>query len=348
LDREGAISAARSRPLRVAIVRLTSLGDVVHTLPLAHALRRHRPTPYIIWIVEEREQALLLDNPAVDELVVGPTRRWRRGLRTPRGAIRVLTEWKTLWDRLRSLRIDVVIDVQGLMKSAHFTMLTRAPIRIGFGWRHARDPLASFFATHRVTPPSEAVHIVDKNLSLLAPLGIARHDVGFPIPVVPDAEARAVAFLEAYGVTPHDRVVALLPATRQAVKQWPPESYRALALRLMKHGGIRLLLLGGPGERALLQAISRGIEDQVLQSVDGSIADLVALLRRTHLAVGNDTGPLHLAAALDVPAIGLYGPTRADRNGPYGPRATSIQSSTSRMADIPVETVARLATERLR
>jgi heptosyltransferase-1 len=331
--------------MRIAIVRLTSLGDVVHTLPVAHALRRQSPNAYIIWIVEEREQLLLVNNPAVDEVVVGPTRRWRRELRTPTGAIRVLKEWRGLKDRLRSLKLDVAIDVQGLLKSTLFTVLTRAPVRIGFGWRHARDPLSALFTTHWVTPPPEAIHMVHKNLSLLEPLGISVEPIVFPLPVIPEAEHRAEALLQAQGVTPHDRVVVLLPATRRRAKQWPPTYYHQLAERLAKERGVYVLLVGAPSEDDLLQGIARGLNGHRILTCVPPLPDLAALLHRAHLAVGNDTGPLHLAAALGVPTIGLYGPTRSERNGPYGPRIRAIQSPTQAMEGIGVDAVFQSAIE---
>lgn len=334
--------------MRIAIVRLTSLGDLVHTLPVAHALRRHSPTSYIVWIVEERERTLLLNNPAVDEVVVGPTRRWRRELRTPAGAVKVLRELRGIGDRLRSLSLDVAIDVQGLLKSALFTLLTRAPVRIGFGWHHAREPISSLFTTHRVTPPTSAVHMVERNLSLLGPLGIPVEEIAFPLPVVQAAEEKALAFLQRHGVKSQDRLVVLIPSTRRPPKQWPPMNFRRLAERLVEKTGVRTLFLGGPEEEEFLHAIvsggrGPGTGDQTPPSPVSisttSIPELLAFLRRAHLAVGNDTGPLHLAAALGMPTIGLYGPTRPEWNGPYGPRARAIRSPTGHIEDISVDTV---------
>jgi lipopolysaccharide heptosyltransferase I len=331
--------------MRIAIVRLTSLGDLVHTLSVAHAIRLHNPNDCIVWIVEERERTLLLNNPAVDEVVVGPARFWRRELRTPAGAIKVLRELKELSDRLRALRLDVAIDVQGLLKSSIFTVLTHAPVRIGFGWRYAREPLSSLFTTHRVTPPPEAVHMVEWNLSLLEPLGIPVQEIGFPLPAVPEAEARAAVLLQGHGVNPQDRVVTLIPATRRPPKQWPPASFRELAERLAKEAQTRILLLGGPGEEGLLQIVAQGLDGRAIPISTTSIPDLVAILKRAHFVVGNDTGPLHIAAALGVPTIGLYGPTRPEVNGPYGPRAGVIRSPTERIEDIAVDTVLQAARE---
>ena len=332
--------------MRIAIVRLTSLGDVVHTLPIAHALRCHRSISYIAWIVEEREQTLLLDNPAVDEVVVAPTRRWRREARTPAGAARVLKEFRGLRARLRSLSLDAAIDVQGRFpKSTIFTLLTGAPVRIGFGWRHARDPFSSLFTTHRVTPPHEAVHIVDQQMSLLGPLGVPVGDLAFPVPAVPAAERKAESLLQAHGLTSRDRLLVLLPAARRADKLWPSLKYRELANRLWKEAGARILLLPGPGEEGLFHPIAQGLDGRCIPIAGTSIPELMALLRSARLAVGNDTGPLHLAAALGVPSIGLYGPTRSERNGPYGPRTRAISSPTGRIEDIPVDRVFRAAME---
>ena len=325
--------------MRVAIVRLTSLGDVVHTLPVAAAIRQHDPGAYVVWIVEEREQALLRDNPVVDEVVVGPTRRWRQELRTPAGSLRVLREWRAVRDRLRALGLDVALDAQGLLKSTIFTVLTRAPVRVGFRWSHAREPLASLFFTHHVTPPGPAIHMVEKNLSLLAPLGIPVREVAFPMPPFPDADARAAALLRAHDVGPQHRLVALLPGTRQAVKQWPLASFRRLAERLAALPGVRVLVLAAASEEPALQAVVPGANGGAVFRATGAAPDFVAVLRRAALAVGNDSGSVHLSAALGVRTVGLYGPTQTQINGPYGPRVRALQSPTPSMADITVDTV---------
>jgi ADP-heptose:LPS heptosyltransferase len=187
--------------------------------------------------------------------------------------------------------------------------------------------------------------MVHKNLSLLKPLGISVEAIVFPLPVIPEAERRAEALLQAQGVTPHDRVVVLLPATRRRAKQWPPTYYRQLAERLAKERGVYVLLVGAPSEDDLLQRIARGLDGHRILTGVPPLPDLAALLPRTHLAVGNDTGPLHLAAALGVPTIGLYGPTRSEQNGPYGPRIRAIQSPTQAMEDIWVDTVFQSAIE---
>jgi lipopolysaccharide heptosyltransferase I len=333
--------------MRVAIVRLTSLGDVVHTLPVAHAIRSHAPDAHVVWLAEEAARPLLVDNPSVDAFVSVPIRRWQKQLRNPFGVAGVVGEFRTLRDQLRSLRLDAVIDVQGLLKSAIFALAPRAPVRVGFAWRHAREPLSSLSLTHRVTPPSSAVHVVDKNLSLLAPLGIAPRDVQFPLPRFAAERERIEAWLGERHLSTGDRVVALLPATRRPSKQWASDAYLELARRLRRAAAVRILVPVGPGEEALAELFAQELAEGYVPMPTSSIPELVELVRRASLVVGNDTGPLHIAAAVGVPTIGLFGPTSALRNGPYGPLGHAIASPTGRMRDIPVDAVFRASMVRL-
>lgn len=337
----------RDRPLprrgrRIAIVRLTSLGDVIHTLPVAAAIRDGDPGARIIWLAEEREQVLLHDNPVVDEVITVPLRRWRRQLTSVAGVRRAFRERRDMIAALHAREIDVALDVQGWPhKTSPLVRATRARTRIGFDRRHARHPLATWFTTHRVTPSREAVHIVDQNLALLEPLGLGpAGEARFPLPAYAEAQERADGWLRAHAMIGPSRIV-LLPSTRGRAKLWPAASYRELAQRLLAaHPDVQILILGGPGEQALLDEVCAGLPpERAVTAAPGPIPELVGLIRRAHLTIGNDTGPLHVAAASAVPALGLFGPTRGARNGPYGSHCGFIQSPTGRMADISVEDV---------
>jgi len=210
----GDVSPSRSGR-RIAIVRFTSLGDVVHTLPLAAALRRHDPSARVIWLVEEHEQILLNGNPIVDDVLLVPLRRWREQLTSPSGFGTIRRELGALRQQLRELAIDVAIDVQGWAhKTSPFVRMTQAPLRVGFDRRYARDPMSTWFTTVRVTPAATAKHVVDLNLALLEPVGIvAPGKVEFALPAWPGADARIAAWLRERAIrTP--RLVALLPSTR--------------------------------------------------------------------------------------------------------------------------------------
>jgi heptosyltransferase-1 len=331
-----------SRRVHIAIVRFTSLGDVIHTLPMAAAIRRHLPQARITWLVEEREQILLRENPIVDEIVIVPLRRWREGLTSLTSARQSIAELSRVARHLREASIDVAIDVQGWAhKTSPFTLLTRAPMRIGFNRAYARDLLSPLATNRHVTPPASAGHIVDQNLSLLGPLGICvTEPPEFPLPVFADAAARAAAWRDAHGLTPDRRIVALLPSTRGEAKRWPAASYRELGRRLLADENVRLLILGGPGEQSILDAVRQGLPtDRTLVWAPEPIPDLVAMLRHPHLVIGNDTGPLHVAAASGIPSLGLFGPTQGARNGPYGPHCAFLQSPTGRLTDLGVDEV---------
>lgn len=331
-----------SRRVHIAIVRLTSLGDVIHALPVAAAIRRHLPQARITWLVEEREQILLRDNSVVDEIVVVPLRRWRDTLSNLTLLRQSMSELRLLARHLRESSIDVAIDVQGWAhKTSPFTLLTRAPLRIGFDRAHARDALSPLATNRHVTPPDSARHIVDQNLALLGPLGVRPTEApAFPLPAFAEAEMRAAAWREAHGLTLDRRIVVLLPATRGEAKRWPVAAYRELGRRLLADQQLRLLVLGGPGEEPVLEAVCDGLPaGRALAWAPGPIPDLVAMLRHPHLVIGNDTGPLHASAASGIPSLGLFGPTQGARNGPYGAHCAFLQSPTGRMADLKVDAV---------
>jgi lipopolysaccharide heptosyltransferase I len=322
---------------------LTSLGDVIHTLPVAAAIRDHRPDATIAWIVEEHEQVLLRGNPIVDEIVVVPLRRWRRRAWAGRFAA-IVREMREVKARLRALQADVTIDVQGWThKTSPIVALTRAPVRIGFDRAHARHPWSTWFTTHHVTPPPEAAHVVDQNLALLRPLGIAA-GARFVLPDWPDAERRVEEWMAAQGNGAAAPIV-LLPSTRGRRRFWPAASYAQLARRLAEATRATLVAAGGPWERPLLDEIQeRAGAARLLVYTPEPVSELARFLRRARLVVGNDTGPLHLAAMAGVPAIGLFGPTRGARTGPYGPACSYVQSPSKRMSDITVDSVFAAAT----
>jgi lipopolysaccharide heptosyltransferase I len=333
--------------VRVAIVKLSSLGDVVHALPVASALRRHFADLHLTWIVEAREAALLAGHPDVDALVVVDTRRWRRLIGRPTGAAEVAGRLIELRHGLRARRFGVALDLQGLVKSGILTAFTGAPLRVGFGVRHLREPLNALFTNRRVTPPPAAAHVVEQNLALLEPLGIGDREVVFKLETSPTADGRIDAFLTEGGVKPGDRLVALNPGAGRPEKRWPVAHWRRLAERLAVDGGLRVIVSWGPGEEPLAQAVTEGLPGHPLVTPPTTLGELAALLRRVALVVSADSGPLHLAAALGTPCVGLYGPTRAARNGPYAERSRALQSPDGRMASVLPDAVLGATTELL-
>jgi lipopolysaccharide heptosyltransferase I len=320
--------------VNIAIVKLSSLGDVVHALPVAAALRRDFPRGHLTWVVERREAALLLGNPAIDEVAVADTRAWRRlsgaGVHTGRAVGALLRH-------LRGRRFDVAVDLQGNLKSGVLTAATGAALRIGFAARRCREPLNALFTNRRVAPPPEARHIVEQQLALLDPLGVTPGAATFWLPRDGAAEAEIEGALRALGLEAGDAVVALNPGAGRAAKRWSPARFAALARRLRGDMGATALVVWGPAELDQAQAIAR--ESGALLAPPTDLPALVALLRRTRVLVAADTGPLHLAAALGVACVGLYGPTDPARTGPYGLTHRVVRGSDGAMDSVSVEPV---------
>jgi heptosyltransferase I len=337
---------SRDAAPRIALVKLSSLGDVVHALPAARALRIWWPRAELTWVVEQREEVILGGNPDVSHVVPVDTRLWRRDLKRPGRALTVVGRVRGLARRLAAGRFDVAVDLQGLLKSGAIMVLTRAPIRVGLAASHCRERASAWFTNRHVTPPSEAQHVVDQYLAVVAALGIDLGAVGppaFPIARDPGAEAVMARWLEDEGVKAATPLVLLNPGSGGGHKRWAVDAFRRLGEELAVRVGARVALAWGPGEEPLARAIAHGMRTGALVPPPTTIIEMIALFRRAVLVVGGDTGPVHVAAVLGVPTIGLYGPTSARRNGPYGPRVATIQSPTGRMDDVSVDSVLGVA-----
>lgn len=329
---------------RIALIKLSSLGDVVHALPVAATLRARVPDAHVTWIVECHEAAVLSGHPALDALVPIDTRRWRRarGLRDLGDVVHAVNQVRR---RLRAAAFDVALDLQGLIKSGLIAAATRAPVRIGFTASRCREPLSAVFTNRRVEPPAAARHIVDQHLTMLGPLQVVEPVREFRLPVDPGAEARADEFLSARGLKPGRGLVVLNPGAGRPDKRWPEERFRALAERLTEDAGADVLVVWGPGEEATGRRIAAAGASRVVFGPPTNLYELVAFLRRASVLVAADTGPLHLAAALGTPCVGLYGPTSVVRNGPYGTGHRCLQAPNGRVTTIEVEAVFHAVTE---
>lgn len=327
------------RRLKIAVVKLSSLGDVIHALPVARALRRAYPAAHLTWIVEAREYAILRDHPDLDVVMPVDTRLWRRMIWRPSGARQVWGKLVRLDRRVRASRFDVALDLQGLIKSGILTAYTGARLRIGFGPGRAGEWPNCLFTNRHVTPPREAVHVVDQYLALLKPLGVGPATPEFHVPQRPAAERRMEDFLGEQGCKRKELLVALNPGAGRDNKRWPVSHMRALAERLGAEPDVRILLLWGPDEIHMARQIRDGLSTRPILAPPTDLDELSALLRHSALLIANDTGPLHLAAALGTPCLGLYGPTRAERNGPYGARCRGLQSPDGTMAGLDPDVV---------
>jgi lipopolysaccharide heptosyltransferase I len=331
--------------MRIALVKLSAIGDVVHALPVAAALRAGLPQARLTWVVERREAAVLRGNPALSEIVPIDTRGWRR-VRTALAVAEAVGAVVALRRHLRAGRFDVAIDLQGLVKSGVVTAATRAPLRIGFAAAHCRESTSTLFTNKRVAPPPSARHVVDQYLSLLEPLGVRARSPEFSLPTDAGAESRVDEFLASTGLKPQDRLVVLNPGAGRPDKRWPIARYRDLARSLAADAGAAVLVTWGPNELDDARAIvDGGPAGRVSLALPTDLDELLAVLRRASVVVAGDTGPLHMAAALGTPCVGLYGPTSAERNGPYGQIHRTLAAPHGVMTALGVEPVLRSVAE---
>ena len=320
--------------MRLIIVKLSSIGDVVHTLPAAALLKRSLPGISLTWIVERRAAEILNDSPAIDRIIEIDTRAWRKNLLSGSTLNDMRAQLHNIGNSSGSngaAKADIAIDFQGLVKSGLVALATRAPSRIGFETRDLREKASKILLTEQVKT-SFFSHVIEKNLAL-ARAAILRVDTKST--VVQDAGSND-GYEFPISVGPHDehiveeavegrRPYAILnPGGGWPTKLWPPEHYARLADWLNDQFGFQSVVTFGPGEEFLAAKVAENSRSGAVHLLPSSLKQFVALARRAELFVGGDTGPLHLAAASGTPIVGLYGPTSPSRNGPFNPSDVTV------------------------
>lgn len=331
--------------MEILVVKLSAIGDVVHSLPAVNLLRKRVPGAKITWVVEPLSTDLLLGNPLVDRVIVFEKKRFKS---FSANAI------KAFAGELKQTKYQYAIDFQGLFKSAAICRASGA--RKIFGFAEARE-LAPLIYTDRVNTGdynSYEKHIVLHNMRLANALANAitgkkvdtsddqtlASESKFSLPSIKDESIQKIEKLfseqqatQNVSGASHAPLVVLIPGTTWTTKLWPVPSWVTLAEKLADKG-FRVALVGGKGEtqenRALADGIRKGSPEATVVDLTGktSLADLMALFSRAQLVVGGDTGPLHLAAAISAPAIvGVYGSTPIGRNGPFGAHCSAVSTT---------------------
>ena len=322
---------------RLLIVRLSAMGDVIHTLPAVHALREAFPRAPIGWLIDERWAELLCApgsprrgrrsslRPLVDEVHTLNLRAWGKAW----FSVSTLQRVATVWNDVRDVHYDAAVDLQGAIRSAVLARLSGA--RVVYGAAEPRESPASLCYTRKVV--AHGRHVIEQNLSVAD--GLAGREIKRPaqdvagdlpcdLPCDPQVEARMEQWLAEHSI----RDFAILnPGAGWGAKRWPAERYGEVA-RSLAGLGICPLVNYGPGEEDLFRAVLAASGGRAMPT-KGTITDLIALTRRARLFIGGDTGPLHLAAALRVPVVAIFGPTDPARNGPYRTRSIVLRSTES-------------------
>jgi heptosyltransferase I len=295
---------------KILIIKPSALGDIVHSLPFLHSLRQHYPEAKIHWVVARGLQGLLEDHPMIQRLWIIDKERWKELSRLPE----TFAQLRHFQGELRRERFDLVIDLQGLLRSGLIAWATGAACRIGF--REAREG-SPFLYTHRVRGGRE-IHAAERYMKVAAFLGCESSPLHFPLPPFPFRPPLVESLPAEYAV--------LAPSAGTEVKRWPPDRFGELASRLP----LPSVIVAAGSDIPLAERVAAASRGKAL-SLAGktSMKELFAVIGNARFVVSNDTGPMHIAAALQVPVFAIFGPTNPYRTGPYGPLHTIIREEIS-------------------
>lgn len=298
----------------ICILRLSSIGDVVHTLPVVSVLKEKYPSARITWIAEKGMSPLLKHHPEIDQLLLVDTKKWRKHPFA-------LSTFKELFGFLRYIRhqeFDVALDFQGLFKSAVLARFSGAPRRIGMSRNDRKEKWSAFLLNEFSVHTLDKNHIIEKNLAMLEQLSPIEGNQPLQFHIHPEEGASSYVEQELRKLDLRDFVL-VHPGGGWATKLWETDKFAQLVDMIYSDLNLPALILWGPEERPLAEDIARKCISPAAVSFGTNLSELIALIRRARLLISGDSGPLHLASAAGIPVVGLYGPTDPLRNGPWNP-----------------------------
>ncbi len=296
-------------PARILIIKPSAIGDVVHALPVLYLLRKRWPAAQISWLITPACASLLQGHPMIDELILFDRKRYGKFWHSPAALMAMMR----FFIGLRRRRFDLVIDLQGLLRSGLLCWLTRANRRIGLA--SAREGATAFY-THQVRCDWGNEHAVTRYLRIAAALGCNSADIHFPLPI-DESDARHIDSL----IPPGTRYAVMLPGANWLTKRWPAEYFARLVQPLREQLGIECVVAGAAADSALAQQINARYD----LTGKTTLRQMVPLIKNAAVVIANDTGPMHIAAALGVPLATPYGPTSPTRTGPFSREKSVIR-----------------------
>jgi len=312
--------------MNILIVKMSSIGDVIHTLPALNALRAHFPDARITWLVEEAASAIVASHEAIDRVLISKRGRWVKGLLGP-SCLENAKEIFRFVAELRDTRYDLVIDFQGLMKSAVMVGLCRGKRKIGYN----RTREWSYVALdERIRPYDMNGHAIHRYLNLIRHLNVCTSKIEFKISCGEKEVLRVHTILREEGWSHGQPVVAMNPVARWETKLWDAEKFAHLADKLIAESGCLVVFTGNEADREEIAKI-RSKMDHPCMDLSGQtdLRELAALYEISTCVVSTDTGPMHLAAATETPVVALFGPTAPWRTGPFGEGHQALRSDIS-------------------
>ncbi len=316
-------------PENILIVKLSAIGDVIHTLPVLNALRDHYPQARITWLVEEAAAGLLKGHPALDRVLVSRRKHWLKGLAGP-GRVRHARHAIAFLKELRDTRYDMILDFQAALKGSLLIALARGARKIGFGKGLEHQEHSYLFLNEKVPAVDMEIHALTRGLMLLEEIGIPASRIIYNLPVSDRHRDEINQMLDAAGIGRRAKLVAINPVAQWKTKLWDNAKFAALADQLIERYDVPVVFSGGPADRPIIAAISAKMRHRALDFTgQTSLMGLAALYERSVLLVSTDTGPMHLGAAVGIPVVALFGPTAPWRTGPFGEGHRIVRSDCS-------------------
>ncbi len=299
---------------KMLLVKLSSIGDVVHSLPILKVLRGRYPKAHIAWVVKPFCKEIIEGNPYLDEVLIFERGKWG----SMKNAACAVRDFGRLIRKIRRRKFDMVVDLQGLFYTGLITFLSGSPLRLGFA--NARE-FSHLFYNRKVHVPTMDLHAVDRYLLMAKALGISGGGMDFTIRISQQDRQFVQDFLRRTQVrSPSGPLIAMNPSARWITKQWNVEKFAELADALHDQWGANIVLIGSHEDVELVEKVCRLTRcDPIVTTGKTNLKQLVALLDQADLLITNDTGPMHIAASVATPTVSLFGPTDPRRTGPYGP-----------------------------
>ncbi len=297
-----ACSAITANLMKILVIKPSSLGDIIHALPFLHTIKESFPDSTVDWVISTPLKGILEGNPLINELILFNKDAWKNIKRFRK----TLSEMSTLKKQLQLKHYTVVVDLQGLLRSGLIAFFTPAMKKIGFA--DAREG-GRYFYNKKVAVRRDT-HAVDKCLEAAKAVGANVKKVVFPVYITDTARSRVKTLLEEI-----DEYIILVPSARWETKRWPPEKFAALTKKI----SLPCIITGSTGDERMAGKIMDAASKQTINLAGKTgLKELAALIAGAQAVVSNDSGPMHIAAALDIPTVALFGPTDPLKTGPYG------------------------------
>lgn len=303
--------------MKILIIKLSAIGDVIHTLPALNALRKFYPAAQITWIIEQAAFPLIIGHPSIDRIILSQRKKWKKDLFDPLTRKKALKEIYKFIKEIRDTRYDIVIDFHQLIKSGLLVWLAKGDRKIGFDRGMAHMEESQIFLNEKIPPVSMELHALKRNLMLLEAIGIPSGKIEYQISIKQSDKDHARRLVLENRI--QDSFVVLNPVAQWDSKLWMNHKWAQLADALIKDYNIPVIFTGSADDYFLIEKIREMMEEKAANLAGKtSLKSLAALYRMAKIIITTDTGPMHLAAAIETPVIALFGPTAPWRTGPFG------------------------------